>query len=325
MANNCLVTKLKGTVQDGSLPILNTIRVDLLSSDLRIGDIETLLIGTGVSPVVIESQVPFHIGSTSAASVTQYTIPANTLQNIVFTSSEMPSGALDNAFSIRGGIYGLTSFTYYLNSGWFTIKDADYNSLKFAGDLVNQVCKSKDEAFASVQIITIDDKDSGNLGQKYPYIFTDTKDTVKILWSLQNTATGIKPMIVKDVTDKLPNVEHLSIRFTGNINTLPLSVKALYAVSSETVGSLEEFVADRRSRGKTSGVLAFYTPQYTWPVTYQGTAIKDMSLSERPIISNWSYFVWDASAMGFSSSVPEGFTTYDSLFAATRDAINGVL
>ena len=325
MANDCLVTRLKGTVQNDNLPILNTIRINLLAAGLRIGTEETILIGTGNSAVEIKSQVPFHIGSASNPAVTQYTIPMNYLQNIVFTSSDMPSGAVDNAVTISGGVYDLTSLVYYWYCGWFKINGADYTTLGYAEDLVNQVCTSEIEALDNVEILCIDDKDAGNNVRTYPNILPSTKTSVKILWGIYIDNVMATPIIDKNTLAKMPNLEHLNMRFYGNIKDIPLNVKVLYKPSSSTTGTLEEFVADRRSKGETSGVIAFNTPQYTWVVTYNGVAIKDMSQGERPIIDNWSYFVWDASSMGFASSVPAGFKVYSSLFGATQDAINGVL
>lgn len=323
--NDCLVTKLKGTVQNDSLPILNTIRIDLLEAvnGERISTEETLLIGTGASPVVINSAVPFHVGSSSTQAVTNYTLNANTLQNFVFVKTEMPTAYTVNAVTISGGIYDLQALMYYLNAGWFNIKDND--SLKYAAGLLSQTCTPSEKACDTSKIIVIDDKDAGNNLVSYPSVFTKPMTNTKILWGLNLDAYEAKQLIDNNTIDNVPNVEHLNMRYYGIILNLPLSVKALYTPSSLTTGTLEEFVADRRSKGKTSGVIAFNRPQYTWVVTYNGVAIKDMSQSERPIINDWVYFVWDVSSMGFASSVPEGFKIYDSLFVATQDAINGVL
>lgn len=323
--NDCLVTKLKGTVQNDSLPILNTIRIDLLEAvgNERLGNTETLLIATGDSPVVINSAVPFHVGSSSTQAVTNYTLAGNTLQNLVFVKTEMPTTYIANAVTISGGIYDLQALVYYLNVGWLNIKDND--SLKYASGLVSQVCTPSENAWDTSKIIAINDKDAGNNTVSYPSVFTKPMTNIKMIWGLNMDGNGTKPMVGNNTIDNIPNVEHLIMRYNGTILNLPLSIKALYVTSSLTTGSLEEFVADRRSRGKTSGVIAFYTPQYTWVVTYQGTAIKDLDTTTRPIIDNYSYFVWDASTMGFASSVPEGFKVYSSLFGATQDAINGVL
>lgn len=323
--NDCLVTKLKGTVQNDSLPILNTIRIDLLAAvgGERLGNTETLLIATGGSSVVINSAVPFHVGNASTQAVTSYTLAANTLQNFVFVKTEMPTAYTANAVTISGGIYDLQALVYYLNVGWFNIKDND--SLKYASGLVSQACTPDEEAWNTSKIIAIDDKDAGNSPVSYPSVLPESRANAKILWCLNLDANGSKPMLKQEGIENVPNLEHLTARFSGNINELPLSIKALYTPSSVTLGSLEEFVADRRSRGKTSGCIAFYTPQYTWVVTYQDTAIKDLDTTTRPIIDNYSYFVWDASTMGFASSVPEGFKVYSSLFGATQDAISGVL
>lgn len=325
MANNCLVTKLKGTVQNGSLPILNTIRIDLLEAvnGERVVNEETLLIATGASPVVITSVVPFHVGNSSTQTVTNYTLAANTLQNFVFIKTEMPTAYTANAVTISGGVYDLQALVYYLNTGWFKIKDNE--SLQYAAGLVSQACTPDEEAWNTSKIIAIDDKDAGNTSVSYPSVLPELMTNIKILWGLNLDGNGNKPIIDNNTIDNIPNVEHLNMRYSGIILSLPLSVKALYTPSSLTTGTLEEFVADRRSKGKTSGCIAFYTPQYTWVVTYQNVAIKDMDTTVRPIINNWSYFVWDASTMGFVSSVPEGFKTYSGLFGATQDAINGVL
>ena len=326
MTNNCLLTKLKGTVQNDNLPILNTIRIDLLEAvnGDRIGAEETLIIATSNSPVVVKSTVPFHVGSGTSQAVTEYTINSiNAVQNFIFKKEEMPTAYTVNAVTISGGIYDLQAITYYFNVGWFKIKDNE--GLQYAAGLVSQTCTPSEKACNTSKIIVIDDKDAGNSFVSYPSVLPELMTNIKILWGLNLDGNGSKPIIDNDTIDNIPNVEHLNMRYNGTILSLPLSAKALYNPSSLTTGTLEEFVADRRSKGKTSGVIAFNTPQYTWVVTYNGVAIKDMSLSERPIINDWAYFVWDASLMGFASSVPAGFKVYSSLFDATQDAISGVL
>lgn len=322
---NCLVTKLKENVQNDNLPILNTIRIDLLEAvnNDRLGNNETLLIATGASSVEINSTVPFHVGSSSANAVYQHTLRANTLQNFTFVKTEMPTAYTVNAVTVSGGIYDLKALTYYTNVGWFKINDN--SSLKYATGLLNQACTPGIEVWNTAEILIIDDKDAGDSVISYPSILSESRTNIKMLWCLDLTAAHKKPMFDIEGLVNVPNLEHLIARYKGEINNLPLSVKALYATSSVTTGSLEDFVADRRSRGKTSGCIAFYTPQYTWVVTYQNTAIKDLDTTTRPIIDSYSYFVWDASTMGFASSVPEGFKVYSGLFGATQDAISGVL
>lgn len=326
MATNCLFTKLKGAVQNDSLPILKTIRIDLLEAvnGDRIGNDETLIVATSNSPVVVKSTVPFHVGSGTEQAVTEYTITnINAVQNFIFKKEEMPTAYTVNAVTISGGIYDLQAITYYLNAGWFKIKDNE--SLQYAAGLLSQTCTPDERACNTSKIIVINDKDAGNSPVSYPSVLPELMTNIKMLWGLNLDGNGSKPIVDNNTTNNIPNVEHLNMRYNGTILSLPLSAKALYTPSSLTTGTLEEFVADRRSKGKTSGVIAFSTPQYTWVVTYNGVAIKDMSQGEIPIINDWAYFVWDDSSMGFASSVPAGFKVYSSLFGATQDAINGAL
>ena len=321
MSNNCLVTKLKGTVQNDNLPIFNTIRVDLLSSTSREGESNIILIGTGNETVTITSKVPFHISSPESQSYYEYTLLVNSLYSIVFISSEVGDQFIKNAVLVSGGIYSLTAFSFYGNCGWFAVSNVDKESLLCSNNIISYVCSFGQRTKQQIEVLTIDD----TIITRYNYSsIIPVNNNIKFISG--NNINGSPIGVNASDLQKMPVLQKVRVRINGSIVDLPITVNELQSVSSITNGNIEDFVSDRRAKGKTSGYLAIANPNIYWNIYYNGTRIINYPSSVIPMDeNNRTYLVWTESTIQFTDVAPEGFNHYGSIYWATKAVLDGNL
>ena len=320
MSNKCLVTKLKGSVDNTDLPIFMAFRIDLKPLSGRGGDYCYAAIGSGNSPLTVTSKIPYHLAGGSA-STAPVTIPANTIYPFGFFSNEVPEGATEEALVVSGDIYSMTAITFYDTANWFSIKKPDHTSMLYSSNLICDVCGPDEAVKPSVKVFTLNDTtiDGGN----YAKVFEHADDLVYLLGV---SIGGVKCLVNTADIAGCKNLKYVNTRVNGSVVDLPRSVISLWSPTSATHGNLEDFVEDRRNNGVTEGFLCIHNATTAWNMRYNNTRIINLDPSVMPTTGDTvhnTYFVWTASTMGFTSTKPAGFVDYSSPYPAAVAALNG--
>lgn len=322
---NCLVTRLRDEVLNDNLPELNCIDLDLLPAAERafINDPNVKYISFLIGPrCTIESKIPFHVGSIQAPTV--YSATINNLTTIAFISEELPETEVKRAISFKGdNIYGINGACFYGDGYGLQFTENTINSLNYCENLITMSCSLNNRDNSVKPGVKVVAFNSPTITPNFSGVFTENNEDVLAICSNRLLSGANLVISVEDVISKCVNVKLLSCRPIGNIVNLPNNIKYLAMPNSTLTGSLEEFVADRRSKGINSGNLSFKAPGTAWLVTYNGTAIRNLDGSVRPVVNNWAHFTWTANSMGFSSEAPEVFNPKDTPYTMTAAILNG--
>lgn len=312
MANNCLVTKLKGVVDNNKLPVINTLYLDLLPG-MPIGGDVMLVLTTGEKTVTVTAshQMSRSVTPYNLVTITNEVVPVYTIYTLYVKQEDIGSNGVQKLIKIEGdGIYDFTALVCnYQNLLGMSEKYCSLSSVKYMNNLLK---------------FGVSD-----------YSFDIVPDSVKLLISQAKNMIDINPLVSKNVQEiqegtitgmskatvsidnRSKNISSLlvfNIVIEGNVANLPYNTKVLGTPTSGTQGNLEDFVASARSFDRTSGWLAIKNPNGYWPnLKYTGKTIAQLNQENPgtvPVINNVAYLTWDAQSMSWASQQPEGSQRY---------------
>lgn len=298
MSTNCLVTKIKGSVNNDNLPIFGKVKLLIEHVDNPTVDDKWFVLLAGSSPckITFVNTAPI-VGQ--YAGETEVTVPANTafVQNIDLSG---------NNIAIIVDAYSMAGFQQK-----HVIDIVDYRSLKY-GDFINGDYSGNNSDVKN----KIAEIFNTRTGIKYLSNIPVSDETV-----VRNAATLIScrvtdPILIKDAT----NLLSCEIMMTGNIEYIPASIKNL-GINNNVTGSVTALVNKFRAAGRTSGkirVIWLTTNPYLTIDNGSGTEIL---VSEYVIAHGLpqqaeSYLYWTADTMGITVDSTDAETFTASWFQA---------
>lgn len=307
MTQNCLVTKLKGTVQNNTLPEINTIYLDMHPVEKQ-GNSESvyglLMIETGSDSITIISKVPFKLNVSATTEYTELNMLANNCYAFVFNKNKI-SETIKECVKITGNIYTLKSICCYGAGSLFDFNASvrnNFKAFKYAENM--HIIEYTEELH--------DDLPEHILGLVCSVYDSVPTDLTKILSKWPNLKaifygtylsgqTTIALSINETITNS--NIEVFGVRLSGNIAELPVTIRIISQSCSTLTGSLEDFVASMRERGRTNSYLQIYSNSI-WRFTYNGKAISEYDQTELNYIDNYCYLTWNETDMWFATTKP---------------------
>lgn len=310
MSNNCLVTKLKGVVDNDNLPRLGIVSVDYVSNPDNKQRM-TFQIFSPTKDVHVKSKVLFKPYGTDLM-VTEFTALAGVGVYGTISSSDIPSASVEDIVEFDN-MYDLTLFAVTNRMG--KIRPANN---------IESLYK-----YANLEIVSLNNDED----------FTDIPDSAYgIVFSTMGNGYGIKTFDLDHILDNRPNLEalfkpgndndmfalkmrknhnsHTTMKYSfislqGNITDLPRNMEAVSVISLS--GNVEDYVARMRELGRTLGFITFFGAYYGM-VKYNNTSLK--TLIDNNTIHNFGtggYYTpiltWTADSIAFATSLPEGAIT----------------
>lgn len=303
MANDCLVTKLKGEVQNDNLPILGVASFnygrefapnDVTNFSFQIGA------KAGGNPIHVTSKVPFLPYGTSNKIYTYTINPGyNLFGTIYLADSDLLSGKVSDIVKIDN-MYDATLF--YLSNGM----DVSTPRNNFAS--INK--------YAPLEIVSINFNDNTEIADSVYYLlinsiptYTPGMTNVDKFLELDNlevlrTNVGGGFKIEENHNDNTV-LKYIFGPAAGSLLDLPRNIEYVGVVGA--TGEITDWVAQMREQGRTSGFVTLTGCNYGY-VTYNGTSLK--TLFDNNTIHDFGTYVgilvWDADSISWATTVPEG-------------------
>lgn len=310
MSNNCLVTKLKGTVQNDNLPRLGIVSVDYVSDP----DNKARMSFQIVSPtkdVHVKSKVLFKPYGTDI-KVTEFTALAGVGLYATIYVSDIPSASVEDIVEFDN-MYDLTLFIVGNRMGKIRSANNIESLYKYAN--LEIVSLNNDEDFTDIPDsaygISFSTMGNGYGTQTFDLDHTlDTKPNLEALFSPSND-NDIFALKMSKNHNSHTTMKYSFISLYGNITDLPRNMEAVSVISLS--GNVEDYVARMRELGRTSGFITFFGANYGM-VKYNNTSLK--ALIDNNTIHNFGtggYYtpilIWTADSIEFATSLPEGAIT----------------
>lgn len=310
MSNNCLVTKLKGTISNDNLPILNTAFIDYFGKTVSANTTLVFIIESGEEPVKIKFNRTFHMGNPSGPTVSGWiTLAANTKQSYSVTTDEIGVESISKIIEIKN-IYKLkrlacetTPFFFNLDAshGLNSVIDYDNNLEVFGGRFeLTQLPQN----MVDIPYILLNTTNRSN-----PFNIDNLGDCKVIYNYIINSTgeTGNQSTLLTEFTALNSKLEASNLRFKNDIVNLPINTKVMLANNSDLTGSIESYVTRVRGLGRTSGSMALQSARFGNTVTFNGTSIvTQFANNTLPYNTTYdcAYLTWTASTIEFTAAKP---------------------
>lgn len=315
---NCLVTQLKGNVDNNNIPKFDTAFVNYLGE--RTTGILRFYIVTGTQPVTVKSKKQFYVGTTHTTPVTEYTIAANNPCLMEYEASDIGADPVSELIEIDG-IYNIkkigNSIPTNLFSKYFDFTPTTKNGLS---SLLNYASLDCFEGY-------LDNLDgiTKNLNLQYAQVFNNSqRETInvdKILESSRLEMLGLITYTTDNITSVFSSEGALSDcstlkvlvgRYKGDISDLPVNLVVCKGAGSVTTGTVESYVAKCVAAGRISGHLILQVGFSN--VTLNGLAVKNENFQDKSFSvqdDNWINITWTNGVIDeLSSAVPADISTY---------------
>lgn len=319
----CLVTKLKGAaVSETPLPKYDTITLDYMGEWLGSNENSAYLeIETGDEGCVVTAKALFHVDSLSNEGVTEYEVVPNTYKKIYIKASEAGISNVDEFLTLTGGIYTLKKLAQVgEGNACFDFAPTNYNGLKSL-KYNDNICvlsltltaspndgkyylKSSDIP-TSVQYISIVHKAGSTINVESPI------DSLYLYSAACGVGYNLPRIITSPDVFAMDNLIIFSSRISGDIALLPKNTRLLKYPTSVLEGNIEDYLANVRAAGRTSGNLTFWKAKASWNnVKYGGiplpqtTEVQALANSGLPIT-----VYWDANTSYLSATTPSDYST----------------
>lgn len=310
---NCLVTKLKGSVQDNNLPELNTIYFDYVGSKLSsvTSDRCFIYLTTGGYPVNYTLKTAMHKDSTTGTLVTEGTVAANS--NLILTAliSDLGTSDIKEFLKLDGGVYDIVKlampgFSFVCALDFAPTKRNNIQCLQYAENLL---CYGGLDVDFNVVPNTVKCLSIGNTKDVNSISLDGCPSGVQIIVAskLLNGVLNGQIFIMSEYTKSLQDLRVINGRVSGLITNAPTSLRSIAMNGSAMTGAIEDWVALARAAGRTTGCIAFRSPDSAWNITYGGVALKNAGV---PKVNDWGYLTWTSDSMSWESSQPEGMAQY---------------
>ena len=324
MANNCLITKLKGTVQNDSLPYLNALMLEVNAGKSIFISVGTAPIDTSVKLVGnghFESVNGVDLGKTysfpgtnaagifavsDGASCNVHITPKYNFDSLQLQGRSAGYGGIDDA------IIDLSQFIYnntlhnrpFYNLGISKFVSTNIEALNSIAEAPITINVSGGTFMESVNDVCLDTlllaMDTNPKNQ------AAIQQTTSINVTIQNntfagTNTRTAPYINLSTLDSMVNIikGNFRIGMKGDIkylykvvhdNTTDSTVYTEAVFYPQVTGSLEELVSFAQSKGRTTGKINIeFLPRWI-NVTYQGQSLSNLTITS----SAKNYIAWDA-------------------------------
>lgn len=320
----CLVTKLKGAaVSETPLPKYDTITLDYMGEWLGSNENSAYLeIETGDEGCVVTAKALFHVDSLSNEGVTEYEILSNTYKKIYIKASEAGISNVNEFLTLTGGIYTLKKLAQVgEGNACFNFTPTNYNGLKSL-KYNNNICvlsltltaspndgkyylKSSDIP-TSVQYISIVHKVGSTINVESPI------DSLYLYYGACGIGYNIPRILTSTEVSAMQNLLIFSGRVSGGIALLPKNTRLLKSPSSVLEGNIEDYIANARSAGRTTGDLTFWKAGASgWGnVRYGGVPLKQNPEVQALANSGLPITVyWDANTSYLSATTPSDYST----------------
>ena len=293
--NECLVTKLKSSVNDESLPLFNKMRIFYEYQQEPTANTEFIRLTTGENPVKLISTSPFK--DSIYAGKYEVVVPAKTKWENHVTNKV--GGATVTLESVYDVLY--TS----LSLGRTTNK-VDFNSF-----LVN--CKCIEINLEQSADFTIDFAKCKNTLKgisayncKFENVEYLSKHDIRRIYT---SRANIEKLIPYLDLSKLEEAAFLPL----DLSDFPVSLRRCDFSDSIGSGSVESYVEKLRASGRTSGSI--YTPWITsnYNITFNNMPIKQWASQNGVISSQNTYLVWTSNSITIQKEKPADYVAPTSL------------
>lgn len=319
----CLVTKLKGVaVSETPLPKYDTITLDYMGEWFASNENSAYLeIETGDDGIVVTAKTQFHVDNLSNGGVTEYTIQPNTYKKIYIKASEAGLSNISEFLSLTNGIYTLKKLAQVgEGNACFNFTPTNYNglkSLKYNENIcvlsLSLIASPTDGKFylepsdipPTVQYVSIVQKSGITVCVK------SANDNLYLYHGACGSGYNTPRILTSSAVFDMENLIIFSGRVSGDIALLPKNIRLLKSPSSVLEGNIEDFIANARSAGRTTGDLTFWKAKTSgWGnVKYGGIPLKQNS--EVQALANTGLPItvyWDASTSHLSATTPSDYS-----------------
>ena len=300
MSNDCLVTKLKGEVQNDNLPKLGIASFDIKKSSSNIA----FQIASPTVAVHVKSKMPFTPYG-SSVKVYEYTTTPGVSVYGTIANSDIPGNVGDiitDAIECDN-MYAL-NLMYIATGGQhvMTIRNNLKSTYKYAPIEIASINKDDaglefNDALYYINIEGGDSYSDNTNGDEYLEI--TTIESIRC-----SNAGGFN---IANNHNANTHVKYIFASSVGYLTDLPLNLEFIYATSIK--GEIVDFVDHLRGLGRTSGFITLGSIHYSI-VTYNGTQVR--TLVENNTIHNFddtgmtTILTWDANSITWATEVPEG-------------------
>lgn len=297
---NCLVTKLKGSVQNDNLPVYNTITLDYKNPINKSTSI--MLRAPQGKTITVKAKVPFHVGHGSYASVSEFTFNDGGIYAVIYVAGELGEEQITSLLSIEG-FYDLDIFAIVQNCDMFNLNTDIKTNLEslLLQDMqcINWYAEDIPDSIPStVKYLYIDIAGTGQIEKNIPY-------NVDILSSARY---GDKQTYNINALKDNVYIECINARLSGNITSLPKNTKCIGIGTSALSGSIEDLVNRMRELGRTSGSIGFLN--FNWQFTYNNSTVGSQRTETIPVVDGYLYLTWDANSITWASAKPAELNNY---------------
>lgn len=292
---DCLITKLKGVVNDDSLNQLGVLHIfQPYKEDADINS-KYLLIITGANPVTLSSDFGFDEGEKT------YTVGANSVRGFHVSNNAKGNNVwIQNVYDIKG--------IQMLYQNFYTQRELDA--------LIHSKTLKKLYVSSMQENMSVDANDL--LGLTYIIFLGNSVKITNVRRILQNknliyVSLGIqntKDLSIDDFQD-YENLQHLSYA-GGDFTKLPKSIRDYdYTTTYELTGTIEDLVANQRLLGRTTGAI-----HISWISSIVGVTFEKIELKEwwqsKGYTENSGFISWDNSTITVGETQPASYVSTEA-------------
>ena len=340
---NCLVTQLKGVVDNNNLPELNTVYIDYIGTNIPLsiqsGDKASLIVKTGASPVEITTKEAVQFDSQTATPSTHKTAAANTNTILYIPYGTLGKVDIADFIKIEGGIYDLVKLVYATSI-------SRKSCLSFKSTQHNSIASMKYNKDGQMLVLGGTDLDMTSIPDSVGFIVVDNSKS-KAPISLEGIPSSVQ--VIDCSYNKIFSEESADVRFNfisidasiaendtiraiagfciGKVTDLPIYTCLLYTNSVNFAGNLIDFVSKAHRSGRKTGLLAmrvsYSQVQGSWSrINFTDTLVDGETVADIPVVDNYIYLSWDAPSvtLGINESLPVQYITWLSAKPAASDA-----
>ena len=292
---DCLVTKLKGVVNDDSLNQLGVLHIFQPYKENANNNSKFLQIITGTNPVTLSSDFGFDEGEKT------YTVRANSVREFHVSNNAKGNNVwIQNVYDIKG----------------IQMSDQNFYTQRELDALIHSKTLKKLYINSTQENMSVDANDL--LGLTYIIFQSNSVKITNVRKILQNknlisASLGVqntKDLSINDFQD-YENLQRLSFA-GGDFTKLPKSIREYnYSITYEHTGTVEGFVTNQRLLGRTTGAIKITWIKTMVGVTFESTELKTW-WENKGYTKNDGFISWDSSTITVEETQPESYVDPES-------------
>lgn len=333
MSNNCLVTKLKGSVQNDNLPRFNGMLLDYLGrTDETNMPVSVMCMSkANAEPISIKMAADMYITDITGNPVREYILNPSNFVTFINSKENLGTNPITNLFDFAGrSIYDLCKLSIGYGLDPFKVKASitslfEYGSLYAYGTYINGYhdlsCLPNCDGLEYLSLGVDNTNDSF-----YNIDFSDLVSKFPSIKVLCNTNTNnAYSVLINNLPEGIQYV--YNGRYKGNVSNLPASLKGVTSAFFNTglaTGALEDFVAKARVVGKTTGWLLLSKATYDFAsITYNGIKLGTYVTNTPPPTvrvgeNNYYMLTWTLNSIEWGDTAPEDALDVANLHSVFR-------